>query len=392
MALPVEERFINNLTGNGLFAKKDFTVGEVIFEERPLVSCQFAWNEDCGYKSCEYCLRPLESAQENARRLTGLPDLVLPFPEYDAIDKSLQETCDGCGITYCSPSCKDEAFRRYHQTMCHKKGQSHPLAVIRASWKEMHYPPESMNVMILAKLAAMFRQASEEERSALSKMLARFQSGFASANESFIHRMMGQQFQAQLETLRPLFAAAFPEMIFQDWWTRQNFLSLFTVFARNAQGVGVSSFGAWQYALRNSSTFTEDAKTFLDVTYVAINEKTGEEFIDNEGSGLYIMQRACNHSCDPNTEVSFLHNDSTLSLIARHPIKVGEEIFISYLDECTLKHSRHTRRKILRENYLFECQCRLCSQQADQADITSDEDGGEDDDWKSDDPMEEEEA
>ena len=64
--------------GNGLFAKKDFHLGDVIFEEVPLVMCQFAWNADCLYTSCEHCLRPLETAEENARRLSGNRTLSLP--------------------------------------------------------------------------------------------------------------------------------------------------------------------------------------------------------------------------------------------------------------------------------------------------------------------------
>ena len=53
----------------------------MIFRERPLVSCQFPWNEEYGYRACHLCLEPLETAQENAQRLTNNPSLLLPHNE-----------------------------------------------------------------------------------------------------------------------------------------------------------------------------------------------------------------------------------------------------------------------------------------------------------------------
>ena len=38
-----------------------------------------------------------------------------------------------------------------------------------------------------------------------------------------------------------------------------------------------------------------------------------------------------------------------------------------------LQRSRHSRQKHLREHYLFTCSCQLCVQQADDPDVTSDE-------------------
>ena len=46
--------------------------------------------------------------------------------------------------------------------------------------------------------------------------------------------------QIQLQVLRPFLAEAFPEECLKQWWTTDGFMSIFAVFARNAQGVGVS--------------------------------------------------------------------------------------------------------------------------------------------------------
>lgn len=66
-------------------------------------------------------------------------------------------------------------------------------------------------------------------------------------------------------------------------------------------------------------------------------------------------------------------------------IFAGEEICISYLDDCMLSRSRHSRQKELKENYLFNCTCRKCDEQKDDADVTSDEDEMDDDDDDDDD-------
>ena len=43
--------------GRALFAKRDFEEGEILFEEKPIVSCQFAWNKFYKYKACDHCMK-----------------------------------------------------------------------------------------------------------------------------------------------------------------------------------------------------------------------------------------------------------------------------------------------------------------------------------------------
>jgi hypothetical protein len=114
--------------------------------------------------------------------------------------------------------------------------------------------------------------------------------------------------------------------------------------------------------------------------------------LNSEGSGLYELQSMINHSCEPNAEIKFADNNSTLTLMSVKDIEAGEEIYISYLNECELQSSRHSRQKTLRENYLFICECERCEREKDQADETSDEDleeemDGEDDEDGSDENM-----
>ncbi|GFY39985.1 SET and MYND domain-containing protein 5 [Trichonephila inaurata madagascariensis] len=97
-------------------------------------------------------------------------------------------------------------------------------------------------------------------------------------------------------------------------------------------------------------------------------------FLNNEGSGLYPLQSSCNHSCVPNAEATFPYNNFTLVMEAIKEIQPGEEIIVCYLDECNRNRSRHSRIKLLRENYLFSCTCPKCENQINDEDITSESD------------------
>lgn len=93
--------------------------------------------------------------------------------------------------------------------------------------------------------------------------------------------------------------------------------------------------------------------------------------MNSEGSGLYVTQSKLNHSCYPNAEARFPYSNYIVAVTATKDIQPGEEICISYVDECFLERSRHTRQKFLAENYLFICKCIKCESQADDPDITS---------------------
>lgn len=129
---------------------------------------------------------------------------------------------------------------------------------------------------------------------------------------------------------------------------------------------------------------------------------TGLQFLNNEGSALYSIESKSNHSCTPNAQATFPNSNHNLHLVATEDIQcgkftsnvlvlgdknykhtnylcyLGEEICISYLDDCLLSRSRHSRQKELRENYLFNCTCQKCEEQKGDPDVTSDEEDEDD--------------
>lgn len=106
---------------------------ETILTESPLVSAQFSWNKEYGYLACEHCLRPLETAEENIRRLSFDPTIQLPHPESDPTGTVQFEVvqCEKCEAKFCSLECLKKA-EVYHQIMC---ASARPFAEINEIWK-----------------------------------------------------------------------------------------------------------------------------------------------------------------------------------------------------------------------------------------------------------------
>uniref|UniRef100_A0A8B9I959 Protein-lysine N-trimethyltransferase SMYD5 n=1 Tax=Anser brachyrhynchus TaxID=132585 RepID=A0A8B9I959_9AVES len=353
-----EARFISSAKGKGLFATRSIRKGETVFVERPVVASQFLWNALYNYRACDHCLRALETAEENAQRLLGKSSLVLPHPEQCSIRKDLHQQCPRCQVTYCSAECRQAALEQYHQVLClgpSRDDPTHPLNKLQEAWRNMHYPPETSSIMLMARMVATVKQG-------------------------------------QLELLRLLFTEALYDEHLSRWFTPEGFRSLFALVGTNGQGIGTSSLSQWVHAcdaLDLPVLQREELDAFIDQLYKDIEKESGE-FLNCEGSGLYVLQSCCNHSCIPNAETSFPDNNFLLHLTALEDIEAGEEICISYLDCCQRERSRHSRNKILRENYLFACSCPKCLAQADDPDATSDEEEegeGETDDAELEDEM-----
>ncbi|KAK2834256.1 hypothetical protein Q7C36_014957 [Tachysurus vachellii] len=372
----VEVRFIDNVKGKGLFAKRPFKKGETIFTERPLVSAQFLWNALYKYKACEYCLRALETAEENARRLSTLPALSLPHPELCKVRPELHQACTHCQMMYCSSECRQSAWDQYHRVLClgpSHQDNDHPINKLQDAWRSAHYPPETSSIMLMAKMVAVVKQAQDKGR--WQRLFSHFCSRAANEQEEIAHKLLGEKFQDQLALLHNLFTTALYDDHLSQWFTPDGFRSLFALVGTNGQGIGTSSLSQWVHAcdaLELPHQQREQLDAFIDQLYKDIDKETGD-FLNCEGSGLFLLQSSCNHSCIPNAEASFPDNNFLLHLSALSDISPGEEICISYLDCCQRDRSRHSRHKILRENYLFVCSCQKCVAQMDDTDVTSEE-------------------
>lgn len=82
----------------------------------------------------------------------------------------------------------------------------------------------------------------------------------------------------------------------------------------------------------------------------------GAGMSSTEGTGLFLSASKFNHSCDPNTAVSFPYN-AELHATALRDIRENEEITISYID---LDWPFAQRQTFLYSKYGFWCTCARC--------------------------------
>lgn len=376
----IQVRITTDEKGKGLFALRSFKEGDIILEEKPFVCCQFSWNTEYGYLACDNCLKPLENAEENARRLSGKRDLILPYPECCETKKESITECDACGVKYCSSECKTVAYQRYHKTLClqsREKDQSNPLVQLNETWKQMHYPPETATIMLLARMVALVNQSPDKEN--VKSIFSQFCHKTTNETQEIAHYLLGEEFAGPIDLLRQTMQQALNTEFVGEWFTPEDFKCLLALVGTNGQGIGTSAFSCWVKnvsALELPDDQRMQVDKLIDRIYDEMDEVVGT-FLNNEGSGLYTLQSTINHSCLPNAEVEFPYSNNILVLKATRDIHPEDEICISYLDECLLERSRHSRQKALSSQYLFKCKCTKCISQADDPDLTSEEDDDE---------------
>lgn len=161
-------------------------------------------------------MRPLESAEENARRLTGKPNITLPYPECCEVEKSKITECNDCGIKYCSEECKIIAYQRYHRTLClqsRERNDCHPLVRLNETWKQIQYPPETSTIMLLARMVALVLQC--EHKQELLSTFSQFCNRSVNDTYEITHNLLGVKFINQIELLREM-----TEQALENEWTQ----------------------------------------------------------------------------------------------------------------------------------------------------------------------------
>lgn len=240
----------------------------------------------------------------------------------------------------------------------------------------MHYPPETSSVLLVLRIFAMIKTNPE-----LLGVFSEFCDRSVNEDLSICHKILGERFTGQVEELQQAFAQVFAEdEVLHKYLTLEGLTQIFAMIGTNSQGIGTSSFAGWVKNVSDLKTLNDQQRTevdeLIDTFYATLDETVGQ-FLNNEGSGLYLTQSKINHSCNPNAEIRFPFSNNILQVVALRDINPGEEVCISYLDECELNRSRHSRQKYLQENYLFLCECEKCQEEIDQPDVTSDEEDNE---------------
>lgn len=71
----------------------------------------------------------------------------------------------------------------------------------------MHYPPETGTIMLLVRLMAMYQQSNNKP--VFLESLQSFQSLIVNKDQQIYHKMLGENFEQQMEQLFAAFCEAF---------------------------------------------------------------------------------------------------------------------------------------------------------------------------------------
>lgn len=186
------------MQGKALYATETIYTGEVIFREEPLICSQFLWNAQYKYDSCDFCLTPLENAQENVQRLTGDSTIQLPYlADCCATNKSQHVKC-GCDTRFCSAACHYKAWQTYHRILCPTDPAKPPQLQLQLKenleklcdfWKSIHYPPETGSILLIVKIFASIRQSANPQE--LIQKYNEFSCKYSANADRLVSKLLG---------------------------------------------------------------------------------------------------------------------------------------------------------------------------------------------------------
>lgn len=223
-------------------------------------------------------MRPLETTEENIRRLASDQSISVPFQEHDPTQQYVNQfcMCVQCGARYCSQECRIDALKKYHAASCmgnFRQDDTHPINILNDTWMKMHYPPESGTILLIVRIMAMYKQSKNREE--FLETLKSFQSVYVNVQDQMAHKMLGVNFETQLSELYKQFCNAFQDDDFSMFTTPDAFKSLMAIIGTNSQGVATSSFAEWAQKV-SSLSLPEEEKTQLEACLDDIYRKVGE--------------------------------------------------------------------------------------------------------------------
>jgi hypothetical protein len=147
----VSVKYIDEYKGKGVFSKKEFKFGEIIFYEEPIVS-QKNINNDEKTKNCSYCLKNFKPDYYKFKKT-----------EYEKYYPKEIIQCDSCDMEYyCSIECKNKSWKNYHNILCtenkfKKMEKNHPLNLFNIHSKIIN---RTNPLLILKIFANIFQNIS----------------------------------------------------------------------------------------------------------------------------------------------------------------------------------------------------------------------------------------
>ncbi len=232
--------------------------------------------------------------------------------------------CVECGDRFCSHTCRDDAFRKYHPLLCHSKWYD----FLRSLCMNSKSPGINFNACLGMKLMIM----------------AEYQgiSAFELPDFKHLHRAT--------DTTSPYDPAKRPVIEYPKGPTLRLFFERFKAYCPELLiGVNVADFAVVHSALMRNG-------------FGSVCKGNDEHY-----STLCLLSSFANHSCKPNTLFSNIHgvrlHKTDMLFFSLEDIVANEEITVNYIGDLAGENICR-RQHHLKTNYGFTCHCVLCSADA----------------------------
>ncbi|KAJ1331922.1 [histone H3]-lysine4/36 N-trimethyltransferase SMYD [Microdochium nivale] len=285
--------------GRGLFARKNFAPGDIVAAvDRPLVA---ECDDERMLDTCSWCFhRAITEPEERAQAASmGLP---MGFTEV--------KICTGCRrVAYCSKKCQSKAWKLDHKHEC-------------------------------KILAVPDRPSLPPPVRAVVKLLGRLKADPAGSNSKLL----------DLLKFKPFAGGAGLEEFERNNKDSNN--------KSRIDDFNMLSYAAWHYCDKPNFSFASGelvAKGFLFAFYcnqVSLSSPLDE---GQYGSSFDPLICSANHSCEPNAIITFAQPRQIMRAVK--PIKLGDEIYVHYVD---VTNPFGVRQLSLKEGYYFNCRCSKC--------------------------------
>ncbi|KAG9303284.1 hypothetical protein G9A89_013610 [Geosiphon pyriformis] len=297
----------DKLIPRGVFAKRDFSPGEIIYEEKPIVSALDPILE--GGHFCSYCLKEMREAR---------------FEDQDLFSS-----------VYCTEKCQETARAEYSN-----------LLFQRPPGFKMGDNPETRlvnlvkdgNLKIPLMIAKFMARMVYEETEKVSKGIEEDYSIFDHIERlRYLDLAATPKEHREIEILKELLASKVPGI--EEFISEERYMMFKGKLLYNAYGVNT--------AREYTREIIEDSKETVRSNASPIT-----------GAGFYHVTSYIAHSCDPNVDIEFTSGDHILSVVATKRIMAGEEIKVSYI--VLGERETYDRKEELSKKWKFSCSCSKC--------------------------------
>ncbi|RNF01939.1 hypothetical protein TraAM80_06743 [Trypanosoma rangeli] len=347
--------------GKHVVATADIPAQRDIFEEVPIVSWPAQGYVALGIPFCTHCLRQRANTAATQKQ-----------------DDSTWHTCDGCGSYFCSTKC-ESAGKLAHRILCGAlrllREEEHvelPDAEAGGS-SSRPITKESLArcvAWVVARIAASIKQQQ------FSGVLLETQhTEHADSVARQLFHLACAPFNRLIDAPK---GTEFSDVDAASWYGAVDRLLRGPCHAVLLEAISPpqSESAAWAQEIVDALLRHDTLETFLG--QMSLNSQAINGFIVYsspaaagaasaapsvewvlKGGGVYTLQSAFNHSCDPNLAVSTVDGTHEIRLRTLRPVQSGEELTITYIPlENTTTEQRHAMLK----GYFFTCRCHRCQE------------------------------